>query len=90
MIKYKLLLQLSWPLAVFLVWHHYDPIGADVLGILLGVLVVFFVGFAFKIYFMPIKSKQKNIAKYKAKHGIPWDRPHKVDAILKEGFFRLD
>jgi hypothetical protein len=38
---------------------------------------------------MPLKRKYKNIAKYKARHGIPIDQPHKADDILKSGFFRI-
>lgn len=83
--KYKMLLSLACHLALFLVWHHYDPIGADVLGVLLATIAV---GIALQIYFAPLKSKRKSIAKFKARHNIPLDQPHKVDEILKEGFFR--
>jgi hypothetical protein len=87
MIKYKTFLSLPLQLALFLVWHHYDPIGADVMGI---VLVIFVLGFVLRIYFWPIESKYESIAKFKTKHGIPLDQPHKVDEILKEGFFKAD
>jgi len=87
MIKYKTFLSLSCQLALFLVWHYFDPIGADFLGIF---FVIIFLGLALRIYFAPIKSKQESIAKYKARHGIPLDQPHKVDEILKEGFFRAN
>jgi hypothetical protein len=85
--KHKMLLSLACHLALFLVWHHYDPIGADVLGVVLAIILV---GMVFHVYFAPIKSKRKSIAKFKAKHNIPLDQPHKVDEILKEGFFRAN
>jgi hypothetical protein len=85
--KYKMLLSPMCHLALFLVWHHYDPIGADVLGVLLVIIVV---GIMLQIYFAPIKSKRKSIAKFKATHNIPLNQPHKVDEILKEGFFRTN
>ena len=85
MMKYKTYLSLSCQLAVFLVWHHYDPIGADVLGTL---LVIIFLGLALRMYFASIKSKRESIAKFKTRHGIPLGEPHKVDEMLKKGFFR--
>jgi hypothetical protein len=86
-VKYKTGLSLACQLALFLVWHHHDPIGADVLGIL---FVTIFVGLALRIYFASIKSKRESITKYKTRHGIPLDMPHKIDDILKEGFFRAN
>jgi hypothetical protein len=38
---------------------------------------------------MPTKKKQESIAKFKARHGIPLDEPHKADKILKTGYFRI-
>jgi hypothetical protein len=85
--KYKMFLGLVCQFALFLVWHHYDPLGADVMGVLLAITII---GIVLRIYFAPINSKRKSIAKFKAKHNIPLDQPHKVDGILKEGFFRAN
>jgi hypothetical protein len=71
---------------VFLVAHHYQPIAADLFGILFALI---FVCLGLQIYFMPIKKKQESIAKFKARHGIPVDEPHKADDILKTGYFRI-
>jgi hypothetical protein len=87
MIRYKASLGLLCQLAVFVVWHHYDPIGTDILGIVLGII---FIGLALQIYFAPFKSKQETIAKFKARHGIPLDQPHKADTILRKGFFKAE
>ena len=87
MIKYKTYLSLFCQLAVFLVWHRYDPIGADVLGVLLVIIVL---GLALRIYFASTKSKRESIAKFKTRHGIPLDEPHKVDEMLKKVFFRAN
>jgi len=85
--KCKMLLGIACQIALFLVWHRYDPIGADVLGVVLAVIAV---GSVLHIYFAPINSKRKSIAKFKARHNVPLDHPHKVDEILKEGFFRAN
>ena len=85
--KCKMLLGIACQIALFLVWHRYDPIGADVLGVVLAAIVA---GIGLRVYFLPIKSKRKSIAKFKAKHHIPLDQPHKVDEILKEGFFKAN
>jgi len=85
--KYNMFLGLVCQIALFIVWHHYDPIGADVLGVVLAAIVA---GIVLRVYFLPIKSKRKSIAKFKAKHNIPLDQPHKVDEILKEGFFKAN
>ena len=71
---------------LFLAAHHYQPIAADLFGILFALI---FVCLGLQMYFMPIEKKRENIARFKARHGIPLDEPHKADAILKTGFFRI-
>ncbi len=76
----------AYPVAVFLVFHHYEPIATDVFAVLCAVIMVF-VGF--QIYFMPVESKLASIAKTKARHGFPVDQPHRIDSVLKSGYFRI-
>jgi uncharacterized membrane protein len=86
MAKSKIRLQFLFPVILFLVGHHYQPLATDLFGIL---FVLILVCLGLQIYFMPIKKKQENIAKFKARHGIPLDEPHKADKILKTGYFRI-
>jgi hypothetical protein len=68
-----------------LVYRHNSP-EAYVLAILFTLVLVYA---GLSIYFASVKTKLEDIAKFKARHGIPLDQPHKVDEILKEGFFRI-
>lgn len=86
MSKYKSYFSLVYFLAIMIVGHYLDPIATDVFG---AVSALILVGLGLQFYFMPLKRKYKNIAKYKARHGIPIDQPHKADDILKSGFFRI-
>jgi len=86
MTKSKIILQFLSTVILFLVAHHYQPLAADLFGILFALI---FVCLGLQIYFMPIKKKRENIARFKARHGIPLDEPHKADEILKTGFFRI-
>jgi hypothetical protein len=70
----------------FVAGYRYRPIATVGFAILLA-LVGLYLGL--QIYFMPVKAKLENIAKFKARHGIPLDQPHKVDRILKAGYFRV-
>jgi hypothetical protein len=86
MTKSKIILQFLSTVILFLVAHHYQPFAADLFGILFALI---FVCLGLQIYFMPIKKKQENIARFKARHSIPLDEPHKADEILKTGCFRI-
>ena len=86
MSKYKSYFSLVFFLAIMIVGHYLDPIATDVFG---AVSALILVGLGLQFYFMTLKRKYKNIAKYKARHGIPIDQPHKADDILKSGFFRI-
>jgi hypothetical protein len=68
-----------------LLYRHNSP-EAYVLATLLALVFVYA---GLSIYFASVKTKLEDIAKFKARHGIPFDQPHKVDEILKEGFFRI-
>jgi hypothetical protein len=83
--KFKNYFSLACFLAILVVGHHFDPIATDLFA---AVFALILVGFGLQIYFMPIERKHANIANYKARHGIPINQPHKVDEILKKGFFR--
>jgi hypothetical protein len=84
--KFKPYLSALYLAVLLLVGYHYQPI-ATVGFIILFALVLLYVGL--QVYFMPVKAKLKSIAKVKARHGIPLDQPHKVDMILKSGYFRV-
>jgi len=86
MSKYKPYLGSLYLIALFFVGYHYQPIATVVFAILFGVVMLCL---GLQIYFMPVKTKLDNIAKLKARHGIPLDQPHKVDRILKSGYFRV-
>jgi hypothetical protein len=79
MTKSKIILQLLFPVTLFIVAHHYQPLATDLFGILFALI---FVCLGLQIYFMPIRKKQENIAKFKTRHGIPLDEPHEADKIL--------
>lgn len=76
------LLQMA---GLFLIGHHYYPIQADLFTALFAVI---FLCFGFRIYFMPVKGKREAIERYKKRHGIPLECPHKIDHLLEEGFFK--
>ena len=84
--KYKPYLNCLYLVFLFFVGYHYQPIATVGLAILLA-LIALYTGL--QIYFMPVKAKLESIAKFKARHGIPLDQPHKVDMILKSGYFRV-
>ncbi len=86
MTKSKIILQFLSMVILLLVVHHYQPLAADLFGILFALILVCL---GLRIYFMPIKKKRENIAKFKARHGIPLGEPHKADEILKTGYFRI-
>jgi hypothetical protein len=83
--RYKTVLNLVGA-GLFLASAYFEPMSAIVIGILIAII---FVCAALQIYFMPIKSKLERIAKFKSRHGIPPGEPHKLDEILKEGYFRI-
>jgi len=83
--RYKPYLGCLYLLVFFLVGYHYQPIATVGFAIFLA-FVALYTGL--QIYFMPVKAKLESIAKLKARHGIPLDQPHKVDMILKSGYFR--
>ena len=84
--KYRTLLNSLLLVGAFLITHRYNPVVADLFAVF---LVVIFLYTGLHIYFMPVQSKLKAIAKYKKRHGLPLDQPHKADEILKEGYFRV-
>ena len=86
MSKYKPYLSYLYLVVFVVVGYHFLPIATVGFAILLA-LVLLYVGL--NIYFMPVKAKLESIAKLKARHGIPLDEPHKVDMILKSGYFRV-
>jgi hypothetical protein len=86
MSKYKTYLSYVYPVALFFVGYHYEPI-ATVFFAILFAFIMLCVGV--RIYFMPTKAKLEVIAKTKARHGIPSDQPHNIDRILKSGYFRI-
>jgi hypothetical protein len=86
MSKYKSYFALVFLLAIMILGHYLDPIATYVFA---AVFALILVGLGLQIYFMPLKRKYENVAKYKARHGIPIDQPHKADDILKRGFFRI-
>ncbi len=83
MSKYKPYLSYLYLAVFFVVGYRYQPIATVCFAIcsrLSGCPWDF-------NYFMPVKAKLENIAKLKARHGIPLDQPHKVDMILSDGIF---
>jgi hypothetical protein len=84
--RYKTFASNACSIAFMIIFHHYEPIAADLFA---GLIAVVIVCVALQIYFMPIKSKLENIARTKARHGFPVDQPHKIDQILKSGYFRI-
>jgi hypothetical protein len=81
----KTYLSLGCFLAVLIVGHHFNPIATDVFAVVFAlILIVIWL----QMYFMPIERKRENIAKFKARHGIPVNESHKVDEMLQRGFFR--
>ena len=87
MITYRVYRGLFLELAVFLVWHHFQPIYADIFGIL---MIIIGVVTALQIYFESVAIKRASIAKFKARNGIPLDQPHQVDRVLQMGYFKAD
>ncbi len=73
-------------LAMVVAGHFLEPTATDVFAAVFALILVWL---GLQIYFMPLKRKYELIAKYKARHGIPIDQPHKADDILKRGFFRI-
>jgi hypothetical protein len=86
MAKYKIYLNYLCLVAIFVVSYRYEPIAAILFAILLAFILLCF---WLHIYFMPVKAKLEEIAKTKARHGFPLDQPHKIDKILKSGYFRI-
>jgi hypothetical protein len=84
--KFQPYLSALYLVVLFLVSYHYQPIATVGFAILFALVALFL---ALQIYFMPVKAKLKSIAKVKARHGIPLDQPHKIDMILKSGYFRV-
>jgi hypothetical protein len=70
----------------FALLYRHNSLEAYGLATLLALILVYA---GLSIYFAPVRSKQEDIAKFKARHGIPLEQPHRVDEILKEGFFRI-
>jgi hypothetical protein len=66
--------------------YRHNSLEAYALATLLALILVYA---GLSIYFTSVKTKLENIAKFKTRHGIPLDQPHKIDEILKEGFFRI-
>jgi hypothetical protein len=84
--KLKPYLSYLYLVVFFIVGYHYQPIATVGFAILFALILIFL---GLQIYFMPVKAKLESIAKLKARHGIPLDQPHKVDMILKSGYFRV-
>jgi len=75
-----------YAMGFFALLYRHNSLEAYALATLLGLILVYA---GLSIYFASVKAKRENIAKFKARHGIPLDQPHKVDETLKEGFFRI-
>jgi hypothetical protein len=86
MSKFKPYLSALYLAALIIVGYHYQPIATIGFAIVM-ILIALYVGL--HIYFMPVKAKLDIIAKFKVRHGIPLDQPHKADMILKSGYFRI-
>ena len=84
--KFKSVFDILYALGFFGLLYRHNSLEAYILGCLLALVLIYVV---LSIYFASVRSKQKDIAKFKARHGIPVDQPHKVDEILMEGFFRI-
>ncbi len=84
--KFKPYLSCLYLVVFFLVGYHYQRVATVGFAILLAIVALYT---GLQIYFMPVKAKLESIAKLKARHGIPLDQPHKVDRILKSGYFRV-
>jgi hypothetical protein len=84
--KLKPYLSYLYLVVFFFVGYHYQPIATVGFAILFALILIFL---GLQIYFMPVKAKLESIAKLKARHGIPLDQPHKIDMILKSGYFRV-
>jgi hypothetical protein len=66
--------------------YRHNALELHLLASLLALVAVYT---GLSIYFASVKSKRELIARMKATRGISFDQPHKVDDILKEGFFRI-
>jgi hypothetical protein len=86
MSKYKPYLSCLYLVVLLFVGYYYQPIETVVFAIFFA---LFMLCMWLRIYFMPVKTKRAGIAKLKARHGIPLDQPHKVDSMLKWGYFRV-
>jgi energy-coupling factor transporter transmembrane protein EcfT len=82
----KRVFGILYTVGFFALLFRHNSLEAYALAILLALVLVYAV---LSIYFASVRSKQDDIAKFKARHGIPLDQPHRVDEILKEGFFRI-
>jgi hypothetical protein len=61
--------------------HHFRPEGTDVFIALCIIIAVWQV---LDWKWMSTGRRAELLAKYKARHGIPIDQPHKVDEFLKK------
>jgi len=84
--RYKSVFDILYAVGFFALLYCHNSLEAYVLAILLTLVIVYA---GLSIYFASVKTKQEDIAKFKARHGIPLEQPHRVDEILKEGFFRI-
>jgi hypothetical protein len=84
--KLKGVFGLLYAVGFFALLYRHNSLEAYVLATLLAVVFVYA---GLSIYFAPVKTKMDDIARFKARHGIPLEQPHKVDETLKEGFFRI-
>jgi hypothetical protein len=66
--------------------YRHNSLEAYAIATLLALVLVYAV---LSIYFASVKTKLETIAKFKARHGIPLEQPHKIDETLREGFFRI-
>jgi hypothetical protein len=78
--------DILYTVGFFALLYRHNSLEAYALATLLGLVLVYAV---LSIYFASVRSKQEDIAKFKARHAIPLNQPHPVDEILKEGFFRI-
>ena len=83
--KFKSVFDILYAVGFFVLLYRHNSLEAYALAILFALVLVYVV---LSIYFASVRSKQEDIAKFKARHGIPLEQPHKIDEILKEGFFR--
>jgi energy-coupling factor transporter transmembrane protein EcfT len=84
--KCKSVFDTLYAMGFFALLYRHNSLEAYVLAILLTLVFVYA---GLSIYFASVKTKLDDIAKFKARHGIPLDQPHKEDEILKEGVFRI-